>query len=75
VDYVWIKVKKRFGYWADHKKGETFQMPIRHVQEIVEKGYIDICVNNRGDNLPYDEPEEGLVTPAVVEAEAPKEED
>lgn len=55
---LWIRVLKSFGYYDDHSAGECFRMPLEHVNELVQKGYIEIVVNNMGNNKPFDEIEE-----------------
>jgi hypothetical protein len=60
-------VKDGFGYWDEHHVGEVFYMPIRHITDCIQKGYIEIVVNNMGNNLNYDEPEEGYMTEPKIE--------
>lgn len=65
-------IKEGFGYWDDHKVGEEFYMPLRHVTECIQKGYIEIVTNNIGNNLSYDEPVEGVVTEPIQAVNAPE---
>lgn len=67
MDLLVRVIKEGFGYWDEHHVGETFYMPIRHITECIQKGYIEIVFNNMGNNTPIDEPEEGLVTEPWVE--------
>jgi hypothetical protein len=60
-------IKEGFGYWDEHHVGEEFNMPIRHITECIQKGYIEIVFNNMGNNLPYDEPVTSMFDEAYVE--------
>lgn len=55
---LWVRVLSEIGYYDIHPVGETFKMPLRDVNNLVKDGYIEIIVNNKGNNLPYDEVEE-----------------
>lgn len=58
MDELWVRVIKSFGYYDDHKEGEEIKIPLIHVNELFQKGFIEILANNKGNNLPYDEIEE-----------------
>ena len=69
---VWIRVIKEFGFYDEHKPGEEFTIPLRHVNEVVKNGWAEIIVNNLGNNLPYAEslePSEPIFEEAVKSVE------
>lgn len=58
MKYLIVRVLKPFGYYDEHEPGETFFIPISEVTELIQKGLIEIAVNNKGNNADYDEPDE-----------------
>lgn len=50
-----IRALKPFGYYIEHEAGEVFSIPLQHVTELIQEGLIEIVVNNKGNNLDYDE--------------------
>lgn len=54
---LWVNVIKPFGYYDWHEIGDKFRMPLRDVTDCAHKGYVEIIVNNVGNNSPYDEDE------------------
>jgi hypothetical protein len=57
MDYLWVKTLKQLGYYDDHEVGEEINIPIKQADELIKKGYVEILVNNQGNNLPYNETE------------------
>jgi hypothetical protein len=51
---VYVEVVKPFSYYDTHQIGEQFSVSLSHLQDLIEKGYVKIIVNNNGENLPYD---------------------
>lgn len=55
---LWVTVVKEVGYYDVHPVGEKIKIPLRDVNMLIRDGYVDLIVNNKGNNLPYDEAEE-----------------
>lgn len=75
ANQVWLKVLKPFCYHAEgeHPIGEAIPSSIREANKLIKSGHAELCVNNNGDNLPYDEPEfDPFVEPVVESVSAPK---
>lgn len=68
ANQVWLKVLDPFWYHAmeAHSIGETVPSSIAEANKLIKAGKAELCVNNNGDNLPYDEPEFDPFAPVPV---------
>ena len=52
---VLVKVLKEFGYYDLHKPEEKIHVELKHLNYLIKTDYVEIVVNNLGNNLDYDE--------------------
>jgi len=57
MNELWVKVNRPIGYHDHHNVGEIIKIFMRDANDLIRNGFVEILVNNNGNNLPYDEKE------------------